>query len=120
MYHLKAYKAHLGIIKEENPDRLDLSITLLKHTSNMVELFSDKHGIYHVNDNRILALNDLLKFFTEWKQQTTNGKEFVSAKLWFDLQSMILGFTSMVREKLKPAILNQDLVENHFFPTTWG
>ena len=122
IYNLKAYNVHLGTIKEENPDRLDLSITLLKHTSNMVELFSDKHGIYHVNDNRILALNDLLKFFTEWEQQTTNGKEFVSAKLWFDLQSMILGFTSMVREKLsrfpgsviKPAIVNQDLVENHF------
>ena len=66
----------------------------------MVELFSDKHGIYHVNDNRILALNDSLKFFTKWEQQTTTGKEFVSAKLWFDMQSMILGVTSMVREKL--------------------
>ena len=49
-------------------------------------------------------------------------KEFLSEKLWFDLQSMILGFTSMVKTKLsryhgsiiKPAIINQDVVENHF------
>ena len=119
---LQAYKDHLGTIEEDDPGRLDLTITLLKHTSNMVELFSDKHGIYHVNDNRIRALNDSLNFFTEWEQQITTGKEFVSTKLWFDMQSMILGFTSIVREKLsrfpgsviKPAIVNQDLVENHF------
>ena len=67
-------------------------------------------------------LNDSLKFFTDWEQQTTTGKLFVSAKLWFDMQSMILGVTSMVREHLsrfhgsviKPAIINQGLVENHF------
>jgi hypothetical protein len=49
-------------------------------------------------------------------------KEFVSSKLWFDLQSMILGFGAMVKTKLsrfpgtliKPAIINQDVVENHF------
>jgi hypothetical protein len=119
---LQAYKDHLGTIEEDDPCRLDLTITLLKHTSNMVELFSDKHGIYHVNDNRIRALNDSLNFFTEWEQQITTGKEFVSTKLWFDMQSMILGFTSIVRERLsrfpgsvvKPAIVNQDLVENHF------
>jgi hypothetical protein len=88
----------------------------------MVELFSDKHGIYHVNNNRIRALNNSLILFTEWKRQSTTGKEFVSAKLWFGIQSMILGFTSVIREKLsrfpgsviKPAIVNQDLVENHF------
>ena len=119
---LQAYKDHLGTIEEDDPGRLDLTITLLKHTSNMVELFSDKHGIYHVDDNKIRALNDSLNFFTEWEQQITTGKEFVSTKLWFDMQSMILGFTSIVREKLsrfpgsviKPAIVNQDLIENHF------
>ena len=87
-----------------------------------MELFSDKHGVFHVNDNRIRELNHALQFFTEWQQQCTSGKEFVSSKLWFDLQSMVIGFTSMVRTKLarfpeaviKPAIVNQDIVENHF------
>ena len=43
-------------------------------------------------------------------------------KALFDLQSMIMGFLSLVRTKLtrcpgaviKPAIINQDIVENHF------
>ena len=99
-----------------------MSILFLRHTSRMVELFSDKHVIYHTRDTRIQDLNDSLQFFTEWQQQATTGKEFVSSKLWFDLQSMILGFTAMVRTKLsrfpgtliKPAIVNQDVVENHF------
>ena len=52
----------------------------------------------------------------------TSEKQFISGKLWFDLQSMILGFTAMVKTKLlkfpgvliKPAIINQDVLENHF------
>ena len=48
--------------------------------------------------------------------------EFISSKLWFDIQSMIFGFISIVKTKLnrfpgslvKPAILNQDVLENHF------
>lgn len=52
----------------------------------------------------------------------TVSKEFLSDKTWFDIQSMIIGFTSLVKSKLsrfpgsviKPAILNQDVVENHF------
>ena len=48
--------------------------------------------------------------------------EFISYKLWFDIQSMILGFISIVKTKLgrfpgsciKPAIVNQDVLENHF------
>jgi hypothetical protein len=45
--------------------------------------------------------------------------EFISYKLWFDIQSMVLGFTSLVKIKLvrfpgsfiKPAIVNQDVLE---------
>ena len=48
--------------------------------------------------------------------------EFISYKLWFDIQSMILGFISRVKTKLgrfpgpfiKPAFVNQDVLENHF------
>lgn len=58
-----------------------------------------------------------------WKQECgEDGSKFVSSKLWFDLQSMCLGFKSLVEIKLrrfpqsviKPAIVNQDCVENHF------
>ena len=105
--------------------RLDQSIVLLKHTSRMsriVELFTDKHAIYNSHDVRHQDLSAMLNFFTDWKQQTQHGKEFLSSKLWFDIQSMVLGFISLVTAKLarfpgsiiKPAIMNQDLVENHF------
>lgn len=122
LIYFKAYKEHLASVEGEDPSRLDMTILFLRHTSRMVELFTDKHAIYQICDPRLQDINDSLKFFTQWQQQTTTGKEFISAKLWFDLQSMILGFTAMVRTKLsrfpgtliKPAIVNQDVVENHF------
>ena len=88
----------------------------------MVELFSNKHAIYDVNDARLKDLETALRFFSDWKEQVTKGNQFFSEKLWFDLQSMIHGFTSIVKTKLlqfpgstiKPAIANQDVVENHF------
>ena len=118
----KAYKEHLASIEGEDPTKLDMTILFLRHTSRMVELFSDKHAIYQICDPRLQDLNDSLQFFKEWQHQANTGKEFVSAKLWFDLQSMILGFTALVKAKLsrfpgtsiKPAIVNQDVVENHF------
>jgi hypothetical protein len=104
------------------PGDLDFTVAFLKHTSSMVELFSDKHAIYDVNDARLKDLETALRFFSDWKQQVTKGNQFFSEKLWFDLQSMIHGFTSIVQTKLsrfpgstiKPAIANQDVVENHF------
>ena len=95
---------------------------MLKHTSAMIELFSDKHLIYDVNDSRLQALQASLLFFSTWKEETTKGDQFISEKLWFDIQSMIHGFISLVQAKLrqfpgsviKPAIINQDCVENHF------
>jgi hypothetical protein len=88
----------------------------------MVELFSDKHAVFHVKDNRILKLQRALQYFCNWKLKAITSKEFLSDKTWFDLQSMILGFISLVKSKLtrfpgsciKPAIVNQDVVENHF------
>ena len=88
----------------------------------MVELFSDKHVIHHVKDNRIVKLQGALQFFRNWKQNASLSKEFISDKTWFDLQSMVLGFISMINTKLsrfpgsvvKPAIVNQVIIENHF------
>ena len=66
----------------------------------MVELFSDIHAINYPHDSRIQDLNESLKFIGEWQQEATNEKEFISGKLWFNLQSMILGFMAMVNTKL--------------------
>ena len=89
----------------------------------MIELFSDcKHDFYSEGDDRLQALLATLHYFKEWSAQVTSANQFISAKLWFDLQSMILGFISVVQTKLrrfpgstiKPAIINQDAVENYF------
>ena len=88
----------------------------------MVELFSDKHAIFHVKDSRILKLQRALEYFRNWKLNVITSKEFLSDKTCFDLQSMILGFISLVKSKLthfpgsciKLAIVNQDVVGNHF------
>ena len=88
----------------------------------MVELFSDKHAIFDVQDKRLLQLEVALQYFTSWKLNVSSPKEFLSDKSSFDLQSMVMGFISLVKSKLarfpgsliKPAIVNQDVVENHF------
>ena len=50
-------------------DRLDESIELLKHTSAMVELFSDKHVIFDAKDARLESLSAALDYFNAWKDQ---------------------------------------------------
>lgn len=94
----------------------------MEHTSFIVDFFSSKNQIYDPNDTRLQKLHSILTYFSNWKSTCTKNDEFVSAKLWFDIQAMILGIISIVRIKLrrfpgstiKPAILNQDVVENHF------
>ena len=88
----------------------------------MVDFFSTKNLIYTVNDSRLEKLRGVLSYFSEWRAGISRGEEFLSSKLWFDLQAMILGIISLVNTKLKrfpettikPAALNQDAVENHF------
>lgn len=60
--------------------------------------------------------------FLQPEEKCIGLKEFMSSKLWFDIQSMMFGFISLVKTKfgrfpgslVKPAILNQDVFENHF------
>ena len=88
----------------------------------MVEFSSSKQAIYDINDTRLQNLRSTLAYFLKWKESVSKNDEFFSPKLWFDLQAMILGMISVVRVKLqrfpgsviKPAIVNQDIVENHF------
>ena len=57
-----------------------------------------------------------------WRESCNDPKNFLSEKLWFDMQAMVLGLEGVVRIKtnhfpgtvLKPVILNQDILENIF------
>ena len=102
---------------------LDALIELLQHTSELVSLFNDRLYIASTDDNRLRKLNTFYNWMFQWAVETErNSKHFISSKLWFDLQSMCLGFQSLVHYKLtrfpnsvvKPAIVNQDSAENHF------
>ncbi|CAB3995373.1 Hypothetical predicted protein [Paramuricea clavata] len=119
---MKAYQDHLACIGDSSSQKLSATIQFLRHTSFIVELFSDKQVIYDINDDRLSKLWGVMQYFSNWKENISTENEFISHKLWFDIQSMILGFISLVRTKLnrfpgsliKPAILNQDVLENHF------
>ena len=79
------------------------------------------------NDVRSKRLHAFLTFFSDWREDVAspNGKEFISNKLWFNLQSITHDFKAIVNIKLskfpssaiKPWLVNQDDVENHFCQT---
>lgn len=103
--------------------QLDGIIVLLCHTSRLIQLFNDKLPITCTKDQRVQHLDEFYRFLIEWREETSQkNSNFVSAKIWFDLQCMCLGFRAMVATKLtqfpssviKPALVNQDCVENHF------
>lgn len=102
---------------------MEATIELLTDTSRIIELFHDKNVISSTTDGRLSHLIEFYSYLSHWKTSTRdNPKNFISQKLWFDLQSMAFGFQSIVAIKLKefpqsvvkPAIVNQDVIENHF------
>ena len=115
---LQSYQEHCS-----EGSSLSSTVSLLEHTSEIVSLFNDKLCITSCQDKRLQHMNNFYMLMKTWAADT-EGKphHFVSSKLWFDLQSMCLGFNSLVSIKLnqfpqsviKPCIVNQDCVENHF------
>ena len=122
LFVLQKYQEHLKEIGSDG-DYLNAVIEFLQHTSEIVSLFNDRLYINSSDDLRLHKLNSFYNWMCNWANETEgNGKSFISSKLWFDLQSMCLGFQSLVHYKMtrfpstviKPAIVNQDCVENHF------
>ena len=75
----QAYRNHLASVGKD-PSDLDQTLALLKHTSSIIELFSSKHQVYHVNDPRLRDLEEALEFFPDWKYQVDKGIHFISEK----------------------------------------
>ena len=115
--------SHL-VSKGQDGSSLDSTVDLLALTSCAIQLFNDRQNIKSISDHRLVELQEFLSFLKHWKAEAGNdsSKKFFTSKLWFDLQSIILGFESIVAIKLKkfpqsvikPAIINQDCIENHF------
>ena len=122
LFHPQKYQEDLTTNNKDG-SQLDGIITLLCHTSRLIQLFNDKLPITDTKDERLQHLDEFHRFLSEWREETSQqNSNFVSAKLWFDLQCMCLGFRAMVATKLtqflssviKSALVNQDCVENHF------
>ena len=107
---------------------LDATLELLEHTSALIAFFCTRRkSVCSISDHEIKHLDNFLTYLTRWHEEITtcsigNPRNFISDKLYFDLQSMIHGFKAVVKIKLtrfpnstiKPWLLNQDVVENHF------
>ncbi|CAH3040133.1 unnamed protein product [Pocillopora meandrina] len=96
---------------------------LLQHIAEIVNLFNLKCPLTNISDIRLKKLNSFYSFMLDWREKSTDhNSSFISSKLGLDLQSMCLGFHALVQVKLqyflysciRPAIVNQDCVENHF------
>ena len=119
---LQEYQKHLRTVPGEDASCLDETIHLLRHTQEMISLFSSRQPIASVEDERIRKCKSFLEYLRLWKSSTTNGRNFISEQLWFDLRAMVYGLEQVVRIKkktfpnavIKPIIVNQDVVENIF------
>jgi len=117
---LQAYQSH-HTSKRKDGSYLNGTIQLLTHTAKTSEIFTSKVLVSNSKDQRLGVLTGFHSWLERW-QRDAESKNFLSTKLWFDLQSMIQEVKSVVSIKLsefpnstfKLWIINQDLVENHF------
>jgi len=100
LFALQKYREHLKKTRNDG-DELDAVIELIQHTREIVTLVNGK---LYFNSSDDLTLHKLNKFYIwmcHWANETKgNSKNFMSSKLWFDLQSMCLGFQSLVQYKM--------------------
>ena len=76
-----------------------------------IQLFNDPQNIKSLSDQHLVELQEFLSFLKQWKAEAgyESCKKVFISKLWFDLQSMILGFESIVAIKLKK--FSQSVIE---------
>ena len=106
------------------------TMEFLKHTSLLIQIFHDRRPFLSLQDERISEMNEILKWFQSWRleiQELPYSAEqrknmFISAKCFFDISSMIIGFQKLckISFSMNPgsgvvaARVNSDLVENIF------
>ena len=68
---LQKYKEDLMARGKKNvSDEMESVILLLKHTSNLVQLFNDRLFIYSNDDDRIKKLKAFYNFLMSWRDET--------------------------------------------------
>ena len=125
LYLMQAYQ---NSSQCKNPRRLDASIKVLKNTSVLVDIFSDKHRpVKDMSDTRLDKLLDVLAFFNTW-EQNAGGKDaeikqspnLITKETREDINSAITGFIQVCKKavslglSVNPGFFNSDGVENFF------
>lgn len=105
------------------------TIELLKQTSLLIQTFRDRRPIHDINDDRLLANRNALKWMTQWEdsvkaldiQPSEKAKMLFSHETRNDISSMIIGFEQVCQKRIQldgqavvPAAFNSDIVENFF------
>ena len=99
-HFFKKYKEHLASTGQTAESAaLTEPIIFLRHTSQLIELFSRKDVISNVHDARLLKAREFLNYLQKWKDNAESPKEFLSDQSWFDLRSMIIGLEKVVEIK---------------------
>lgn len=103
LFMMQSYRDHI-MASTDNQDQqedgtpLDSALQLLQHTSQIIDLFNSKCPITNINDSRMKKLNSFYAFMLDWREESTDDNStFISSKLWFDIQSMCLGFNALVQ-----------------------
>ncbi|XP_070556918.1 uncharacterized protein [Ptychodera flava] len=122
LFAMQAYKRSLIERRGEDVSYLNGSIQLLSHTSKLVSFVNDiKNPVRDTADTRLKDSRNFLTYLDTW-HKSEQPTHFISSKLYFDLQSHIIGFEQLCKYKLDlfpgstimPGIVNQDVVENIF------
>ena len=106
------------------------TLTFVKQTSTLIDIFSDQRPFYTMQDERFDKQREVLEWFEAWREDIKKlpcsaeekKRMFISTKCFFDVSSMIIGFRELCRVSfhLHPgcgvigARVNSDLVENIF------
>jgi hypothetical protein len=112
-------------ISKEKGEELQSSVTLLQHTSKLVQIFNSMAPLKDLSDQRLKTLLDVLTFFESWEQEAKSRKiatsALMSAQCREDLQCTILVFLEMCRfhiqkygSSIVPGRVNSDIVENTY------
>ena len=122
LFLMKLYQATL-----QNPEDLSASISLLEHTSILVNIFCNvNQPIETCADQRLSDLQTVLDYFNSWEQAVQSStteivqKHLITRETREDINSSITGFISLCSlllgkgNTINPGYLNSNLVENHF------
>lgn len=108
---------------------LDPLLKILKHTSNLVNVFNDKRPICTLQDSRLQTIKDDLSFFNDWESSIMDNstltkadkiRHLITEETRDDLNCAITGFLQICTHAVNkgfavvPAIVNSDAIENFF------